>query len=1310
MEENLKFSFARLDNHNYQNWKFRVKMILIREGIWSVIEDELPTEQNAEWKRKDEKAQATISLSIDDNQIVHICKCANAKEMWDELQKIHERNNLSNKLYLLRKLYQSKLEEKTMSEYIKNILELVERLRGIGETIKDFHVAALLLGGLPDTYSTLVTALDARPDDELTLEYVKGKLIDEFNRKKENSSEVALNTNKFKNFNRNKEKRECNYCHRKGHLKKDCYFLRKDSKKNQAQVATEEGESESHLDYCFNVKGSGNKSDWYIDSGATSHMSNDVKYFLNLENVNLDKIMVANGQFMKIKGKGDIVLKHEVAGTVRNLKFTDALYVPELENNLLSVSKITKAGYNMVFDENKCYIEKNKCLVFSGNYKNGLYKVDIYNENVNLLKMSCIKESCIHTWHRRLGHRNVENIKALIKNNLATGLNIFDCGNIKQCVSCIEGKLTRKPFPQISLPKTKNVLDLIHSDVCGPMRTDTVGGKKYFLTFTDDFSRFTTVYLLTSKDEVFLKIKEFFAELKNNFGRYPKIIRTDNGGEYTGGNVQSLLKKLGIKFQASVPYCPEQNGVSERKNRTLIESARCMLLDSKLPHKYWGEAVITANYISNRLPTKSKEKTPYEFWTGSKPDLSHLITFGSQAFIYVPKEKRSKLDKKTKEGIMMGYSETSKGYRILDRETDKIVISRTIKFNEFLNQPFQDIKCESKNEPIFTVDTEFKDTLENPTKETIEDENSNKEEDEEETIDNSSEEEDEKKQSGLTDEDQSLETLNDEGEKEVVTRSGRISKRGHLEDYVTYNVFETNYFNQSETGDPVSVSEALSRADRQKWREAMEREYKSLLENEAWILVDRPPDKSIVKNKWVFCVKKVSNGEVRYKARLVAKGFSQKFGIDYLETFSPVVRNSTIRILFALSVELKLNIDHLDVETAFLNGEIDQEIYMNQPEGFISESNENKVCLLKKAIYGLKQSSRIWNLKVKKLLLELDFQQSSYEPCIFFKNVNKNIIIVAIYVDDFLICSNCTILKTNLKEELSKQFKIKDLGPVKYFLGLNIEQNKENNIIKVNQKEYILELLDKFKLSDAKTVYTPIEVSLKLKPSNDQPNVPYQNLIGSLMYLCVHTRPDISYSISYLSQFNTSFSLEHWKHAKRVLKYLKGSIDQALIFCKSENSILGYVDADFSNDVNDRKSYSGYVFKMSNAAISWESRKQSCVALSSTEAEYIAITEATKEGVFISGFLNEILKHNEPLVIFNDSQSAQKLIRNPIYHSRTKHIDTKYHYIREIVDKGIIVIEYLPTDKMVADILTKGLHSPKHKFCVETLGIKKSLD
>lgn len=502
----------------------------------------------------------------------------------------------------------------------------------------------------------------------------------------------------------------------------------------------------------------------------------------------------------------------------------------------------------------------------------------------------------------------------------------------------------------------------------------------------------------------------------------------------------------------------------------------------------------------------------------------------------------------------------------------------------------------------------------------------------------------------------------------------------------------------------LTLEEALKGSERDQWLQAVREELKCFEENCAWEVVDVPKSGTIVQCKWVLKKKIGPDNQVRYRARLVAKGFTQRPGVDYVETFSPVVRHSTLRLLFALSVKLKLDITHLDVTTAFLNGELNENIFMQKPQGFHCEDS-SKVLKLKKAIYGLKQASRMWYQKVDECLTKNGYVKSKYEPCLYIKNKTT---IVALYVDDFFVFSSDEKETCNLKAILESQFKIKDLGQVRQCLGMSVCYDKEKSVLTLSQSEYIQQLLLKFNLSDCHTVDTPMESGLKLtKCEKSNKNLPYQQLIGCLMYLAILTRPDIAYSVVYLSQFNNCYDKEHWNHCKRILRYLKKTKDYCLTYRGTGNKeIVGYVDADWGSDATDRKSYTGYCFTLSEGVISWGSKKQKNVSLSSTEAEYVGISESCKEAIYLRNLYQEITGDVYCIDIFNDNQSAHKLLHNPVFHNRTKHIDIKYHFCRECDNNNIVKVKYMSTINMVADLLTKALNSSKHHNFLKLMGMQ----
>ena len=449
----------------------------------------------------------------------------------------------------------------------------------------------------------------------------------------------------------------------------------------------------------------------------------------------------------------------------------------------------------------------------------------------------------------------------------------------------------------------------------------------------------------------------------------------------------------------------------------------------------------------------------------------------------------------------------------------------------------------------------------------------------------------------------------------------------------------------------------------------------------------------------------------RYKARLVAKGYTQKYGEDYTETFSPVVRYSSIRALLAFAVQNDMMIHQMDAVTAFLNGKLDEEIYMEQPSGYVKEGQEHMVCKLKRSLYGLKQSSRCWSNVFKSHMDSTGFKQSDADPCIFVKGEKDDLTIVAVYVDDLIIVSKNPETMKKIKKSLATRFKMKDLGKLSYCLGISIVHDKEKKCILMHQKQYIQMLLEKYGLSEAKPVSTPANISVKLV-KDDGVSKPidsgqYQSMVGSLLYASIATRPDIANAVGAVSKFNSCPTEAHLTAVKRIFRYLKGTMDLGLKYQKSDDfQLIGFSDADWAGDMSDRHSTTGNLFVMSSGAVRWVSRKQSVVALSTTEAEYIALSSATQETIWLRRLMSDFTAEQQlPTIIKEDNQGTIAVARNPISHSRTKHIDIKFHYIREALRDGAVDLIYCPTERMTADILTKPLSRGRFEELRSQMGL-----
>jgi len=513
---------------------------------------------------------------------------------------------------------------------------------------------------------------------------------------------------------------------------------------------------------------------------------------------------------------------------------------------------------------------------------------------------------------------------------------------------------------------------------------------------------------------------------------------------------------------------------------------------------------------------------------------------------------------------------------------------------------------------------------------------------------------------------------------------------------------------------PTTVDEAKSGRNKDQWESAMKNEYDSLIQNDTWTLVDLPEDRRSIKSKWIFKLKTKPDGSIdKFKARLVARGCSQKAGVDYLETFSPVARFDSVRTLLSIAAVKDYEIYQLDVKTAFLYGDLNETIYMEQPEEF--DDGSGRVCKLNKSLYGLKQAPRQWYTKFDKVMQQFGLKPSNADPCVY----TSPDLFVALYVDDGLVIGHSKSKIDKLLKAIQHNFEITS-SIAKCYLGIEITRDRNLKLIKLSQAAYTKSILKKFYMLDCNEVTTPSDHSVQLKRNLDidgNPgtiaDVPYRELIGSLMYLAIGTRPDITYAVNSLSKFLEIPSNEHWTAAKRILKYLKSTINLGIVYNginSNPNQLTAYSDADYASCLDTRKSISGVVLMLNSGPIIWSSRKQNIVATSTTDAEYVAAHDAAKEVVWSRQLLKDInTEQDGPTILHCDNAAAMKLMQNPVYHRRTKHIDIKFHYTRDLIKQKQIDVKHVSSQMQLADILTKPLTREKFETNRNQLKLKEML-
>jgi hypothetical protein len=513
---------------------------------------------------------------------------------------------------------------------------------------------------------------------------------------------------------------------------------------------------------------------------------------------------------------------------------------------------------------------------------------------------------------------------------------------------------------------------------------------------------------------------------------------------------------------------------------------------------------------------------------------------------------------------------------------------------------------------------------------------------------------------------------------------------------------------ETEPFEPRTVRQAQNDASWPEWEGAMLEEVDSLKQNKTWELVDPPKDRRILSGKWVFKLKRGPHGEViRHKARWVVRGFTQEEGIDYDETFASVVKPMSYKALFAIGAALDLEIEQMDVKTAFLYGDIDYEIFVEQPHGMTDGTT--KVCKLRKALYGLKQAPRIWYQTLTNFLRGLGFEPINADLGIFVRSG----MYIAVYVDDLLIIGPSIAEIKRIKRQLRNRFQMSDLGPCAYYLGMFIQRDRQNRILRLSQEAYIDKVISQFGMENCNPVSTPIETS---SPADNQASyvcpsgerVEYQRMVGSLMYIMLGTRGDIAYAVSLTSRYLANPGPQHFRLAKRIIRYLAGTKGLKLTYKGQLQTLKGFTDADWAGCRDTRHSTAGYLFNLGSGALSWQSKRQNVVALSTCEAEFIGQTQATKEAIWLRRLLDElnVKQGKAATIICGDNQGAIALSSNPQYHSRTKHMDIQRKWQGEVQDTGSVALKYIPTVEQIADGFTKPLARDRFEWFRKGLGIE----
>lgn len=1106
----MGLSYPMLTKSNYTAWALKMKVFMQAHAVWEAIEPNDPKATVEE--RTDKIALAMIYQGIPEEMLLSLAEKKKAKDAWDAIKILCQGADRVRKarIQTLKTEFESlnMKDNEPLDDFCMKLNGLVTNIRALGEEINESYVVKKLLRAVPMKFLQIASTMEQFGNvDTMTVEETVGSLkaheerlkcqIDatgnqlllteeEWAKKDKDEGKLLLTKEEWLKRTgkggaessgymrgrggRDKSKIRCFNCSIYGHYAAECRKPRRTKEVTQEAHMAKMDDDEPALLLAKHVREDGasfflnekgvqpklNTDDkvkqtesnvWYLDNGTSNHMTGSRSKFKVLDEKVTGKVKFGDGSTVNIEGKGSMIFKCK-NGEERTLH--DVYYIPTLCSNIKSLGQLSEEGNKVVLNGNHLWVyeEQGNLLMKVKRSSNRLYKLLIDNVEAECLFSKSEEVSLL--WHARLGHVNFKSMELMIKDKMVYGMPpVVQPREI--CSGCLMSKQTRKPFPSKASYTASKVLELVHGDLCGPIEPATAGGNKYFFLLVDDFSRVMWVYLLKSKDEAFGVFKKFRAKVEDGKERKVKVFRSDRGGEFSSNEFKSYCEEVGIERHFTAPYTPQQNGVVERRNRTVIEMARSYLKEMHLPSLIWGEAVRHSVYILNRLPTRALSgQTPYEAWTGSKPNIGHIRVFGCLAHMKIPQVHTRKLDDRSIQVINLGKEPGTKAYRLFDPLNNRVYVSRDVVFEEQKCWPWnqQGDEGEVHNNSFLVPDMC--------------------------EIDEQTQE-----RSG---------NINGAEGDAVITPPNSPSNSQNSENYddssepKRFRTVSDIYNNSEEVElgeelffmgmqEPANYGEAEKERE---WRQAMENEINSIEKNGTWTLTELPEGHKVIGLKWIFKIKRDADGKVvKHKARLVAKGYAQQHGVDFDEIFAPVTRLETVRLLLALSAQNSWEVHHLDVKTAFLNGEINEEVYVAQPDGYVKKGKERFVYKLLKALYGLRQAPRAWYSKLNSFLVEIGFERCPYEHGVYTKRENGEVLIIAVYVDDLLVTgSNITVIE-KFKKQMNSRFEMSDLGKLTYYLGIEVQQKE--GYIELKQAGYARKILEKTGMSGCNPTKYPMD-------------------------------------------------------------------------------------------------------------------------------------------------------------------------------------------------------------------------------------------
>ncbi|SCZ91388.1 BZ3500_MvSof-1268-A1-R1_Chr1-2g01376 [Microbotryum saponariae] len=1339
-----------------------------------LLAPELLTARQKALLKQDAKAQSLILNYLDSDNAVTARTCTTANEMWKSLHDNHVGLISDQVRFLtaqLRNLQFSKGKE--IVKHFTSLQDLFTRLDELGQSFDDIYKSNLMLDSV--THPAWASTLDnlrrpLAPSAEI-ITYTRSKLTSlEFQARFSprstppvdklsdiSSTTLAARISDASQGNGGKRggskknqgpKRKpdcvCTACGENGHWSIDmkCPQHKRHSEwKSKSGSSAVDANAVTEMSTNHDrVESEVSQNKWYgfiTVRTNKNHTLNIQKVYDRslLRNFTLDPVMVrvANGSPVLCKGYGSITVRTNKNHT---LNIQKVYHLPGAEQGLVSFKALRIAGAKLSFGDDGSTIN-----VHVGSSIVASTEIDTdYNFNFTVVPEEPVDavtrsstSASLYSWHLFFNHISQLSLLALHRAGAVTGLRLTDT-TVVDCESCILTRMTATSHNQQSR-WADHVLYRISMDL-GFVDYEDFQGRSIYLVIVDQFSNAKFTYPLVSKTAavVLEAWNSFITYAERLTGQKVKFVRSDNGTEFVNRLLGDEFRRLGITHETTARYTPQQNGQAERANRTLFDLVRAMLKYAGLPGKYWSYALASATFALNRSLHPSKRKTPYELYTGHKPDVSHLRTFGSTAYALLPRALRKKLSDHSQKGIFLGYSGEYNYLILVDRNTTpKVIITRDVTFSDIpstSSTPIIDIQSDPRDfvvehlyeyemvpqlrpdqnfieleddvhlpvapradvpgpavapRPVTPVSpapsTLAGDDDDHPSRPVTPDPGSDNE------ADNLAYPNDghEYRPYNVGRNPGPLENINEDN---ILPAGSRRQRR-----LAAYSVIDTNhiYLDPPELVARVSPTnlaltrtheEAMASIEAPFWKAAEAAEIAKFVELKVFASAILPTGMRAHGVRWIYTRKEDAQGNItKYKARLVVQGYSQTYGVDFIDNFAPVASLSTILFLIAIAAAQGLVLEQFDYDSAFLNGTMTEDVY-------------------------IKQARRQWYAAVDDLMKTRGFHRSTSDACLYIKRKGRRFIFVSLYVDDGLAASNDQQFLNDELSAFNSVYSLKRLGPVKTFLGLEFHRTSE--YIMVHQSTYVRGLLETYAFDSVsnRPVSSPMEDRNVVESNEPFTDVKlYQSAVGALQYAAHRTRPEIANAVRSVAKHVAAPTMTNWIAIKRILRYLSTSVDLGLVFRFGASTKFEiYSDASWADDWDNGKSTGGYVAMCAGGPVSWQCKQQSIVATSTTEAETLAASAASKEAVGLRSLALELgIDQTSSTVLHEDNEACIAIVRNPADRGRTRHWNVHHFYVRERVEFGDITLQYCPTALNTADMFTKAL--PKALFLKHRAGL-----